>query len=149
MDKKNAITTIVLVVVFSGFGFFAGMKYQQKRSPDFRAQFQNGMMRRDMGGIPGNNNQRGRMGGGMTIGEIISVDEKSITVKMPDGSSKIVLLSNNTSINKSSLGIVADLKNGEKVSVFGTSNSDGSMTAQNIQLNPMERNQPSVAPTIK
>ncbi|MFA5894274.1 MAG: DUF5666 domain-containing protein [Candidatus Shapirobacteria bacterium] len=145
-NNKNIIITVLLLVVFTGLGFGAGVKFQQKRNPSFRAQFPGGQMFRGNG--EGNQNiQRGRVGGGMTNGEVIGVDEKSITVKMPDGSSKIVLLSSSTTINKSAEGMITDLKTGEKVAVFGTQNSDGSLTAQSIQLNPTFRNQPSTVPT--
>lgn len=42
-------------------------------------------------------------------------------------------------INKATTATKSDLKTGEKVAVFGTPNSDGSVTAQSIQLNPMFR----------
>ena len=72
-------------------------------------------------------------------GEIISSDETSVTIKLQDGSSKIVLLSDSTSINKAESGSKEDLKEGEKVLVLGNSNSDGSVSAQSIQLNPPDR----------
>ena len=75
-------------------------------------------------------------------GEIISSDDKSITVKLSDGSSKIVVLGTSTVINKADQATKDDLKVGEKAAVFGTENSDGSITAQNIQLNPTFRGIP-------
>ena len=72
-------------------------------------------------------------------GEILSVDANSLTVKLPDGSSKIVTFSDTTQINKADKATAADLKTGVTVAVFGTTNSDGSVTAQNIQLNPQIR----------
>jgi len=72
-------------------------------------------------------------------GEIISSDDKSITVKLTDGGSKIVILSDNTEINQAANATKDDLKAGEKVAVFGQENSDGSVTAQSIQLNPVLR----------
>lgn len=146
MINKNTVITVLLIVLFTSIGFGAGVKFQQKRNPTFRAQFPGGQVVRT-NGDGAQNNQRGRMGGGITNGEVIGVDDKSITVKMPDGSSKIVLLSSTTTINKSAEGTVADVKTGEKVAVFGTSNSDGSLTAQSIQLNPVMRLAPSALPT--
>ncbi|MBI2464701.1 hypothetical protein HYV64_01030 [Candidatus Shapirobacteria bacterium] len=146
MINKNLVITALLVIVFTGLGFGAGIKFQQKRSPSLRNQFQGGQMQR--GALGGDQNiQRGRLGGGMTNGEIIGVDDQSITVKMPDGSSKVVLLSSTTTINKSAEGSISDLKTGEKVAIFGSTNSDGSLTAQSIQLNPILRLTPSTTPT--
>lgn len=105
------------------------MKYQGSKQPSFQRQFGNGQMMQN----------RNRTGGRQVIGEIISQDDKSITVKLQDESTKIVLLSDKTSINKATEVSKSDLKTGEKVGVFGTENTDGSVTAQNIQLNPVFR----------
>ncbi len=126
MKNINAIA-IILLLVGLGAGFFAGMQYQ-------KSQRQAGQFDRQTG----NQGQGRRFGNNMrpVSGEILSSDDKSITVKLQDGSSKIVLLSDKTQINKAATAQKTDLKTGEKVAVFGTENSDGSVTAQSIQLNP-------------
>ena len=122
---------VVAALLAGGGGFFAGMKYQQQINPAGRfGNFQGVRM--------GNVGQRAQ-GFRPVNGEIISSDDKSITVELPDGSSKIVFLTGTTSFNKSAEGSKSDLKTGEKVAVFGTENSDGSVTAQNVQLNPQLR----------
>ena len=73
--------------------------------------------------------------------------DDSVTVKLMDGTSKIVLFSDKTEINKAQQAQTADLKVGEKVMVMGQENSDGSVTAQNIQLNPVFRGQMEISPT--
>jgi len=133
--KNNIIITIVLVIIVGFGGFFAGIKYQQKKQPTFGRQFGNALGTRS--GVPFQNGNR--LGFRPVAGEIIGSDENSITVKLQDGSSKIVLLSEKTEINKTNPASQDELKVGEKVSVFGTENSDGSVTASNIQLNPMIR----------
>jgi len=127
--KSIYFVIAILVVLVGGGAFFAGMKYQQSKQPAFLRQ---------TGGVQGQRTGTGenRMGFRPVNGEIISSDEKSITVKLQDGSSKIVLFSDSTEINKAAEATKEDLKTGEKVAVFGTENSDGSVTAQNIQLNP-------------
>lgn len=137
---NNKILTIIIVILVGVGTFFAGTKYQESKSPTFARQFtNNGQETRMNGQFQGNGNNTNRMGFRPVMGEIISSDDKSITVKMQDGSSKIVLVSDSTDINKADKANKEELKVGEKVSVFGTSNSDGSVTAQSIQLNPIIR----------
>lgn len=138
MKSKNLIIVILILVLVAGGSFFAGTKYQQRRRVNsFRqdgGQFF-GQMGRGGGQFQGN-----RVAFRPVNGEIISSDDKSITVKLVDGSSKIILISDKTQINKADTAILADLKTGEKVAIFGQENSDGSITAQNIQLNPEFQN---------
>lgn len=127
--KNSLIVTIVVAVIIGALAFYGGTRYQL------------GKLR---SGFPqGRNNQFGQRSNNTGIrpinGEILKADDKSITVKLQDGSSKIVILSDSTSINKAAEGTKSDLKTGEKVMVIGTTNSDGSVTAQNIQLNPINR----------
>lgn len=126
-NPQNIFITLVLIFTFAGVGFYAGMKYQQSKRPQTRfGNFQPGQFGQRQGFRPVN-------------GEIIAVDEESITLKLNDESSKIIFLTDNTTISKSSKGSKEDLKVGEKVAIFGVENSDGSVTAQNIQLNPILR----------
>lgn len=143
-NNKVIIAVVLALVVGGGAGFFGGMKYQQSKTPAGRFgsgnfQFQaNGSTTRN-----GGNTVRGN-GNGMNFrpvdGEIVSADDKNITVKMTDGTSRIILFSDSTTINKSAEASKSDLVVGQKVAVFGTQNSDGSVTAQSIELNPVMRN---------
>jgi len=120
-----------MTVVVGGGAFYGGMKYQQSKVPQRNFQ---------QAGVAGNGmglrNVRSGNGaiGGFVNGDIISKDDKSITVKSNDGSSKIVFFSGTTKIMKSVDGSPGDLATGKQVSVNGTSNQDGSVTAQTIQL---------------
>ena len=68
---------------------------------------------------------------------------------MQDGSSRIVILSASTDINKATKATKEDLKTGERVAVFGTQNADGSVTAQSVQLNPQLRGFRTGQPTAQ
>ncbi len=140
--KNNLIIIAVLALIIGGAaGFFGGIQYQKsQRSQAF--QF-NGQATQPNGGRNFRAGQGARNGFAPVTGEIIESDDKSITVKLEDGSSKIVLLSKETSISKSDSVSISELKKGEKVAALGTQNSDGSITAQNIQLNPMSRISPT------
>jgi hypothetical protein len=148
--KHNTTGLIVIALVIAGVSFFGGMKYQESKRPTLNRQFTGnpsvgGPQGQRTGGFAG----RGGNGFRPVTGEILSMDEMSITVKLMDGSSKIVLVTEKTEINKADQAKKEDLKPGEKVAVFGTDNSDGSVTAQNIQLNPIVRimgGSPSASP---
>lgn len=133
--NKTYIVAIVIALVVGVGGFFAGMKYQQSKLTAAR-----------FGNVQGARNGANRNGFRPVDGDIISTGDNSITVKLADGSSKIIILSGTTQINKAETAAKSDLTVGQKVAVFGTTNSDGSVTAQNIQLNPIIRTAPSPTP---
>ncbi len=141
MAKNSTMNSILIgiiaLLVGSGVGFYAGTTYQKNKRPQF-AQLGNGIIsnRQGNGADAG---MRFRNGGGGIAGEIIASDAASITVKAADGSSKIILVNDATSINKAAQGAKSDLVVGARIAAFGTTNADGSMTAQNIQLNPVMR----------
>ena len=90
-----------------------------------------------MGGVAGGQNRMAGgvvRGGGLIGGEIISKDDTTITVKLRDGGSKIVFVSSSTQVLKSTSGSLADLVSGGQVTVTGSQNSDGSISAQSVQI---------------
>ncbi len=139
MHKKIITPIIISVLVAGGLGFFAGSQYAKRSVSTQAAQFR-GQFGSQNGGFGGQGSQGGiRMrgaGGGVVMGDILSKDATSITVSMQSGGSKIVFLSNGTAIAKSVSGSASDLVIGEHVLINGTANSDGSLTAQMIQLRP-------------
>lgn len=154
------ISTAVLVLVVGGGAFFGGIKYQENASLKVeKSQYSNPFSGRNQFENMRNGNTKNsttstqtgvgekRMGNGQLSGEITSVDSSSITVKSNDGSSKIILISDKTTVSKASAGQISDLKVGEKVAVFGTPNTDGSVIGSTIQLNPISGNIPSGTPS--
>ena len=136
MKPLYIVSCLVLIVAVGIGSFFGGMKFQQSKNSSPR-QFQNGSNRPS--GAPTRNGAA--QGSQPVSGEIISVEGNNITVKTQDGSSKIVIYSDSTTVNKTSEGSKDNLKVGEKVMVIGTVSSDGTVTAQSIQLNPITRNE--------
>jgi uncharacterized protein YpmB len=155
-NKKNVpISTIVFSVIALVIGFTIGLFYQKSKTPSFAGNGQFQMANRSGSGAVGATGANGQRARGtqagannfrQTIGDIINSDDKSITVKLADGSSKIVLLSDSTSINQSTSATKADLKTGTKVAVMGSQNTDGSITGQTININPRV---PTVTPGAK
>ncbi|MFA4827017.1 MAG: DUF5666 domain-containing protein [Candidatus Shapirobacteria bacterium] len=133
MKSTNILLAVLILILVGGGAFFAGTKYQQSKTPQVgaRGQFGNGQT--------GGNRQGTGMRGGAVVGEIQSLDSNTLTIKTQDGGSKIVILSDLTKINKAAEATKNDLMTGQTVSIFGTANTDGSVTAQNIQLNPIMR----------
>ena len=135
--KKILPIIIIALIVVAGGAFYGGMKYAQSKISQqanaARAAFQNGRM------MPNGTAGAGRINGGeanFTNGDIIAKDDKSITVKLQNGSSKIIFYSDTTQIGKFTSGTASDLTVGETVTVNGQTNSDGSITAQSIQVRP-------------
>jgi hypothetical protein len=130
------------ILLLSGAVFYGGMMYGESKTGALTAASLQGFprsgqqqLRNSTGGGFGTRNA-GNPGqsGGFTSGQVISIDNQGITVQLRDGSSKIILVPSSTSIVKSISGTASDLKQGEDVSVNGTLNSDGSITAQMVQI---------------
>ena len=155
--EKTLPIVIAVAVVACGLSFYGGTRYGggkssarlgtaaggfqqfQNLSPEERQQRLEQMGGARSGGLRGGT-VFGASGGLRPLsGEVVSASDSSLTVKLSDSSSKVVLLAASTSINKSVAGTVEDLTEGESVMVIGTENSDGSYTASNIQLGQFSR----------
>jgi hypothetical protein len=131
--KKTLIISIILILAVGAGSFFGGMKYGQSKSG---MGFKNGNFKGALTGMPGTGTRQ-NSGSPFVLGEIISKDDTSMTIKTSNGGSKIVFYSGSTSIQKTATGTAADLETGKSVTVIGTTNSDGSITAQTIQFGQM------------
>ncbi len=136
--SKNKIIAGVVCVVLMGASFYGGVLYDAHSRTSARGNFSAAQFNRSgsTGGMMNTMGANSRMFGGLAAGEIVSVDASGLTLKMQDGSSKIVLLSASTTILKSTSGTSADLVPGASVTVTGSGNTDGSVTAQSIQIRP-------------
>ncbi len=133
--QKEIIIVVLVALVAGGLGFFGGMQYGQNKTPQFAQMMQNGA---GQYGAPTRGGQGARTGkrGGAVVGNILSIDNGTITVKLTNGSSKIIDVTGSTTYEKSDTAAVSDLKVGDRVAAFGAANSDGSVTATNVQINP-------------
>ncbi|MFA6253025.1 MAG: hypothetical protein WCV69_02040 [Patescibacteria group bacterium] len=137
--KKNLLITFALVIFVAGLAFYGGMTYGVSKNSNLR-----GPGNFDRANFSGQNMGNRQVDSGFTNGEILSKDDQSITIKLRDGGSKIVLLSASTTVSKMTAGSLEDLSSGSNVMVTGTSNSDGSLSAKSIQLSPALPNNPEV-----
>ena len=132
MNKNQVIGGVVALAVVGGGAFYGGITYAKGQTPQ-RGQFAagNGQFFARTGGMGG------RTAGGFTAGKVLSISGDSMTIQSQQSSStEIVLLSNSTQIEKTVSGTQSDLTTGTNVVVTGSSNSDGSITAQSVQIRP-------------
>lgn len=140
INKQQLIGGIATVVVLCGVSFWGGTMYAKVGSPgrgQFAAQAGQGRF--------GSGNRLAGNGG--AFGSVVSKDANSITIKLMGGpnatnagqngsGSRIVLFDSKTQVGEFTIGSTSDLQVGQSVSVNGTANADGSITAQMIQIRP-------------
>lgn len=151
------LASIITVIIVSGAAFYGGMTFQKSRDSlaglsgealtnkmASLGMTTGGTASRDVnstgfpgGTFPGDTNGTGRMnGGGMVTGEIVSANSQSMTVRQQNGTTTTIYYSDSTDISKTSSGTFSDLSSGTDVAVTGTTNTDGSVTARSIRINP-------------
>jgi len=128
MKQSNLIIIFVIIIILVGGGaFYGGLKLGQGQKG------------------PGNFGRTGQMSGASSRrvsnanfinGSIIAKDDKSVTVKLSAGGSKIIFFSSTTEIGKMATGTLSDLTVGTNIMATGKANADGSISAQSIQIRP-------------
>ncbi len=128
--SKNIAWVIVGVLIVGGISFYAGMTYGgSQQSASSSAVRGTGYFSRSGRGA----------NGGIAAGQVIAKDATSVTLALPNGAgSKIVLVSPTVSVAKTVSGSLSDVAVGVTVVANGTPNSDGSITAQSIQIRPAD-----------
>jgi len=133
--QKVILSIVITAIIVGGGAFYGGMVYGKSKGLSGK----NIQAMGQFGGPDGQgmrNVQKNGVGGGLINGEVLSKDDKSVTIKLQDGGSKIVLFSSSTTIGKTTDGSLSDLEVGKTVMVTGTTNTDGSVTAKSIQIRP-------------
>ena len=146
MQNKNIAMMVIIMLVVGAGAFYGGTAYEKSsltsqgllRSASAqmggRAGGQGGPNQGRPGGAMGANSA-GR-GGDFVSGQVTAKDDTSVTIKSPDGSSKIVFFSPSTTVGKATQGTIADVNVGDQVMANGKTGTDGSLSAQSIQIRP-------------
>ena len=138
---KKLLLIIIIAGIVGGGSFYGGMKYNQSKISEGFKQEGLGEFRN----FPSEANIGSRFRGGQfrseegertefVSGKIISKDNQSITIELPDGGSKIIFYAESTEISKFVNGAPNDFEIGKLVTVNGETNEDGSITAKLVQL---------------
>ena len=125
--KIHIIWAVAVILAFS-LGLLVG-KMGSSASRQFAGGPNGGNFGASSRGASGN-----RTSGSFAMGNIASINGQTMTLQLPNGSSEIVFFSSSTSIIKPSTASASSLTTGLRVMVGGSSNSDGSLTAQTIQI---------------
>ncbi len=123
--RVHIIWVIVAIIALAG-GFFWG-------KATVRSAFDSGTY----AGALGSSTRRtagSTTGGGFVTGQISAIDSSSITLQLANGNSDVVFYSSSTAVTEPTIVSVSKLTTGTTVMIGGTTNSDGSLTAQTIQV---------------
>jgi len=149
----NTVIVVVVALILMVGSFYGGTLYgKQQAQADLPQAFRERMAQMGAGQVPGQGGQEGgnfqpgqggfgRLGGqgGGLFGQIQAIDGDSLLVTGFDGQEVRVLLTDTTLIEKYASVTAVDLEPGEQVTVSGSENEDGSITARSVQVAPAGR----------
>jgi len=134
LNKKQLPFFIVIAVILMVISFYSGRISAPKiEENNFNNYANQGGRLSNMSNVPGAGLSRsGGNKANMLSGELISKDENNLTIKLPDGGSKIIFFSPTTVVSQLSTSTVDSLDIGQNIIANGTLNSDGSLSAFTI-----------------
>jgi len=123
---RRVVTPALAAVAALAIGLFGGILISHgttnSTSQGDRAGF--------AAGSPGDS---GGPGGDLTAGTITGIDGDTITLTLADGSTVKVTSSSDTTVTTSEASSVSDLAKGDTITVSGTKDSDGNVTATTVR----------------
>ncbi len=130
---KKPTKIIISIVVAAGL-FYGGFAYGQSISGGSQtASSAYGGARATRTGSTTSTAGGGFGGSMVTSGTVVSSDSSSVTIALKSGS-VVAFYSTSTPITMTTSGTPNDITDGANITVIGTANSDGSVTANSIQL---------------
>lgn len=128
---------ILILAIASGASFEGGMAYQRNQVNSIRSQFLRSRGIDTANGSSGSANRSGGFGGsgfgGGATGQIKSIQGNTIELSTPTNVTTVTLTTS-TQIEKSISAKTGDLQTGEQLIVRGQRDSNGNITADNIQI---------------
>ncbi|MES2930704.1 MAG: hypothetical protein V4665_02890 [Patescibacteria group bacterium] len=132
MNKKTIIVSIIVLIAVAGLSFYAGQVHANKKRQSNTPNFQGGF--RTTGGA-NNRMISGRAAGtNLIMGTVVAKDDTSITIKDRTGGSKIIFFTGTTPVGKTATGTLDDVIIGKEITITGTANPEGSVSASSIQV---------------
>jgi len=127
--KKPGLTAVLGSIVAAGALFAGGLLVGHATGTSATTSQAVGAF-----GAPGDraNGESGFGGGGFTSGEITAIDGSTVTIKASDGSTVTVSTTDGTTVTTTTDASVSDLGVGDTVTVIGSTDSSGTVTAQAI-----------------
>lgn len=132
--KKIIFVAVLAVLIGGGAGFWFGSRSAMSSGTGSNSLPSNASNGSGFGRGYGNRSNGSGQSGNNISGDILKKDDQSITIQLPQGGSKIIFFSDGTRIAKTISGSANDLTTGTMVMVNGSANSDGSISANNIQI---------------
>jgi hypothetical protein len=134
MNSKNTIITAITIIIIAAVTFFGYKIYHRMQLGESvgRGAGSGQSDHEQEGQIPQSGDLCGGTGG---IGQIISIGNNTFTLKRKDGRRLIVNLTAQRTIKTATgSGSLSDLKPGDRVTLVGGPNPDGSFTATTVLL---------------
>ena len=133
--EKKTLAIVIIIIIAAGAVFYAGAKYEKHKLSA-------------LGLLSGSKSSSKKATAGNSIkGTVTATDDKSVTIKMADGTDKTIEFSSGMTFGNNAAGSASDLFVGELVVIAGENNPDGSFAATNIRISKKSP-KASATPTI-